>query len=160
MKIRPDVQMNSNVWDQCHEIHGIHDISYISYISYSLTLHKLPYVTLNSLMSQQCLHALVKHSPTSPGLPYCLTWILSYLLRSLWSQRLSNLPRGNALVANDMESEKELSQPPREQPVNSIENDGAINRETWKMMMDVVMAIYDYREEEYAWTLRYTMIAG
>lgn len=49
-----------------------------------------------------------------------------------------------------MESEKELSQPPREQPVNSIENDGAINRETWKMMMDVVMAIYDYREEEYA----------
>jgi chromatin structure-remodeling complex subunit RSC1/2 len=57
--------------------------------------------------------------------------------------------RGNALVANDMESEKELSQPPREQPVNSIENDGAITRETWKLMMDVVMAIYDYREEEY-----------
>lgn len=48
-----------------------------------------------------------------------------------------------------MESEKELSQPPREQPVNSIENDGAITRETWKLMMDVVMAIYDYREEEY-----------
>ncbi|CAG7997621.1 unnamed protein product [Penicillium nalgiovense] len=47
-----------------------------------------------------------------------------------------------------MESEKELSQPPREQPVNSIENDGAITRETWKLMMDVVMAIYDYREED------------
>lgn len=56
--------------------------------------------------------------------------------------------RGNARVANDMESEKELSQPPRERPVNSIENDGAITPELWKVMMDVVMAIYDYREEE------------
>ncbi|KAJ5555509.1 hypothetical protein N7535_007946 [Penicillium sp. DV-2018c] len=47
-----------------------------------------------------------------------------------------------------MESEKEQSQPPREQPVNSIENDSAITPELWKIMMDVVLAIYEYREED------------
>jgi hypothetical protein len=59
-----------------------------------------------------------------------------------------HLLHGNAFVANDMESEKEQSQPPREQPVNSIENDSAITPELWKIMMDVVLAIYEYREEE------------
>lgn len=40
------------------------------------------------------------------------------------------------------------SQPPREEPVNSIEQDGSISPELWKVMMNLVMAIYDYREEE------------
>ncbi|KAJ5335418.1 Bromodomain [Penicillium brevicompactum] len=46
-----------------------------------------------------------------------------------------------------MESEQG-SQPPREEPVNSIENDGSITPELWKVMMNLVMAIYDYREED------------
>jgi chromatin structure-remodeling complex subunit RSC1/2 len=47
-----------------------------------------------------------------------------------------------------MEPSEQESHPPREEPVNSIEDDGVITRELWKSMMDVVMAIYDYREDE------------
>lgn len=44
--------------------------------------------------------------------------------------------------------EPQGSEHPREEPVNSIENDGAITPELWKVMMDLVLAIYEYREEE------------
>jgi chromatin structure-remodeling complex subunit RSC1/2 len=47
-----------------------------------------------------------------------------------------------------MDSSEQGSQTPREEPVTSIENDGSITPELWKTMMDVVMAIYDYREDE------------
>jgi chromatin structure-remodeling complex subunit RSC1/2 len=43
-------------------------------------------------------------------------------------------------------SERDQSQQP-EEPVTSIEDD-AINDEQWKAMMDVTMAIYDFREPE------------
>lgn len=45
----------------------------------------------------------------------------------------------------------EQSQPPREEPVKSIEDDGkgaGVTNEQWKAMMAVVMAIYDFREAE------------
>lgn len=45
-------------------------------------------------------------------------------------------------------SEREQSQPQTEEPVTSIETDGAITDEQWKAMMDVTMAIYDFREPE------------
>jgi chromatin structure-remodeling complex subunit RSC1/2 len=44
-------------------------------------------------------------------------------------------------------SERDQSHQP-EEPVTSIEDDGAINDEQWKAMMDVTMAIYDFREPE------------
>lgn len=44
-------------------------------------------------------------------------------------------------------SERDHSQQP-EEPVTSIEDDGPINNEQWKAMMDVTMAIYDFREPE------------
>lgn len=44
-------------------------------------------------------------------------------------------------------SERDQSQRP-EEPVTSIEDDGAISNEQWKAMMDVTMAIYDFREPE------------
>lgn len=45
-------------------------------------------------------------------------------------------------------SEREQSQPRPEEPVTSIENDGAISDEQWAAMMDLTMAIYDFREPE------------
>lgn len=45
-------------------------------------------------------------------------------------------------------SEREQSQPQPEEPVTSIENDGAISDEQWQAMMDLTMAIYDFREPE------------
>ncbi|KAJ5114609.1 hypothetical protein NUU61_000368 [Penicillium alfredii] len=50
-----------------------------------------------------------------------------------------------------MEPSERDSQPPPEEPVNSIEDDGAggaITDAQWKAMMDVVMVIYDFREED------------
>ncbi|KAJ5692093.1 Bromodomain [Penicillium macrosclerotiorum] len=48
-----------------------------------------------------------------------------------------------------MESEeREMSQPQAEEPVDSIEDDGAISEDQWKSMMDVIMAIYDFREQD------------
>ncbi|KAJ5116479.1 hypothetical protein N7456_000827 [Penicillium angulare] len=44
--------------------------------------------------------------------------------------------------------EREQSQPQAEEPVTSIEGDGAINEDQWKAMMDVTMAIYDFREQD------------
>lgn len=53
----------------------------------------------------------------------------------------------HALAARVM-SEREQSQPRPEEPVTSIENDGAISDEQWAAMMDLTMAIYDFREPE------------
>lgn len=53
----------------------------------------------------------------------------------------------HALAARAM-SEQEKSQPGPEEPVTSIENDGAISDEQWAAMMDLIMAIYDFREPE------------
>jgi chromatin structure-remodeling complex subunit RSC1/2 len=47
-----------------------------------------------------------------------------------------------------MESDKERSPPQPEEPVNSIEDDSSVTEEQWKAMMDVTMAIYDFRESE------------
>lgn len=44
-------------------------------------------------------------------------------------------------------SDRDQSQQP-EEPVTSIEDDGSISEEQWKAMMDVTMAIYDFREPE------------
>ncbi|KAJ5667951.1 uncharacterized protein N7477_006521 [Penicillium maclennaniae] len=44
-------------------------------------------------------------------------------------------------------SDKDQSQQP-EEPVTSIEDDGSISDEQWKAMMDVTMAIYDFREPD------------
>lgn len=46
------------------------------------------------------------------------------------------------------ESEHSQPQPRPEEPVTSIEEDGAMADEKWKAMMDVTMAIYDFREPE------------
>ncbi len=52
-------------------------------------------------------------------------------------------------------SEPSQAQPTPEEPVQSIEGDGKgngvlsmVTDEQWKYMMDVVLAIYDIREEE------------
>ncbi|KAJ5726464.1 uncharacterized protein N7483_007821 [Penicillium malachiteum] len=44
--------------------------------------------------------------------------------------------------------EREQSQPQPEEPVTSIEEDSSISEGQWKAMMDVTMAIYDYREPD------------
>ncbi|KAJ5937458.1 RSC complex subunit (RSC1) [Penicillium verhagenii] len=46
--------------------------------------------------------------------------------------------------------EQEQSQPPvrPEEPVTSIEEDGVLTEDKWKAMMDVTMAIYDFREPD------------
>lgn len=50
---------------------------------------------------------------------------------------------------SSMESpEREKSAPQPEEPVNSIEDDGAITEDQWQGMGDMLMAIYDYREQE------------
>lgn len=46
------------------------------------------------------------------------------------------------------QAEREQSQPQPEEPVTSIEEDSAISEDQWKAMMDVTMAIYDFREPE------------
>lgn len=46
------------------------------------------------------------------------------------------------------QSDREQSQHQREKPVTSIENDSTVSEEQWKAMMDVIMAIYDFREPE------------
>lgn len=45
-------------------------------------------------------------------------------------------------------SDGEKSQPLPEDPVTSIENDSAVSEEQWKAMMDVTVAIYNFREPE------------
>lgn len=35
-----------------------------------------------------------------------------------------------------------------EEPLTSIENDGTITDDQWRAMMDVTLAIYDFREPE------------
>lgn len=45
-------------------------------------------------------------------------------------------------------SEKAQSPPRPEDPVTSIEDDGVISNDLWKGMMDVIMAIYNFREAE------------
>lgn len=47
-----------------------------------------------------------------------------------------------------MDSDREQSPHQPEEPVNSIENDSSVTEEQWKSMMDVTMAIYDFREAE------------
>ncbi|KAJ5306613.1 hypothetical protein N7508_005628 [Penicillium antarcticum] len=47
-----------------------------------------------------------------------------------------------------MDASEPESHPPREEPINSIEDDGVITRELWKSMMDVVISIYNYREDD------------
>lgn len=47
-----------------------------------------------------------------------------------------------------MESDKERSPHQPEEPVTSIENDSSVTDDQWKAMMDVTMAIYDFREPE------------
>jgi chromatin structure-remodeling complex subunit RSC1/2 len=50
---------------------------------------------------------------------------------------------------NSMElPEREKSAPQPEEPVNSIEDDGAITEDQWQGMGDMLMAIYDFREQE------------
>lgn len=44
--------------------------------------------------------------------------------------------------------EREKSAPQPEEPVNSIEDDGAITEDQWQGMGDMLMAIYDFREQE------------
>lgn len=81
-----------------------------------------------------------KHSPTFALLSFHLScWFASSDLihPSIFDLCGSTLP--------NMEPQ---GSPPREEPVNSIENDGAITPELWKVMMDLVLAIYEYREEE------------
>jgi chromatin structure-remodeling complex subunit RSC1/2 len=61
-------------------------------------------------------------------------------------------------VVHSMENESEPSQtqPAPEEPVKSIEDDGkgdssatsGVTDEQWRSMMDVVLAIYEFREEE------------
>lgn len=46
------------------------------------------------------------------------------------------------------EREQSQAQPRPEEPVTSIEEDGAMTDDKWKAMMDVTMAIYDFREPE------------
>ncbi|KAJ6153799.1 Bromodomain [Penicillium chermesinum] len=46
------------------------------------------------------------------------------------------------------QSDRGQSQPQPEDPVTSIENDGAVSEEQWRAMMDVIMAIYDFREPD------------
>lgn len=64
-----------------------------------------------------------------------------------------------AVFLHSMEKKSEPSQPQptREELVKSIEDDGkgdsaataeGVTDEQWRSMMDVVMAIYEYREEE------------
>jgi chromatin structure-remodeling complex subunit RSC1/2 len=57
----------------------------------------------------------------------------------------------------EKESEPSQVQPTPEEPVKSIEDDGkggsaataeGVTDQQWRSMMDVVMAIYDFREEE------------
>lgn len=45
-------------------------------------------------------------------------------------------------------SEREQPQPQPEEPVTSIEDDGAVTDEQWQAMMELTMAIYDFREPE------------
>ncbi|KAJ5965994.1 hypothetical protein N7481_012708 [Penicillium waksmanii] len=47
-----------------------------------------------------------------------------------------------------MESDKERSPHQPEEPVTSIENDSSVTDDQWKAMMDVTMAIYDFREPD------------
>ncbi|CEJ56816.1 hypothetical protein PMG11_05534 [Penicillium brasilianum] len=50
---------------------------------------------------------------------------------------------------SSMESpEREQSAPQPEEPVTSIEDDGAISEDQWQGMGDMLMAIYDYREQD------------
>ena len=44
--------------------------------------------------------------------------------------------------------EQERSPSQLEETIPSVENDGAVTDEQWKAMMDVTMAIYDFREAE------------
>lgn len=46
------------------------------------------------------------------------------------------------------QEERDQSQPRPEEPVTSIEADGTVTEDQWKAMMDVTMAIYDFREQE------------
>ncbi|KAJ5798199.1 Bromodomain [Penicillium pulvis] len=47
-----------------------------------------------------------------------------------------------------VEREQSQAQPRPEEPVTSIEEDGAMTDDKWKAMMDVTMAIYDFREPD------------
>lgn len=50
---------------------------------------------------------------------------------------------------SSMESpEREQSAPQPEEPVTSIEDDGAVTEDQWQGMGDMLMAIYDFREQE------------
>ncbi|CAG8241869.1 unnamed protein product [Penicillium salamii] len=72
-------------------------------------------------------------------------WTIPTLFAS--SGPIQFIPSFWGIFAVNMDSEHG-SQPPREEPVNSIEQDGSISPELWKVMMNLVMAIYDYREED------------
>ncbi|GAA5230761.1 hypothetical protein GCM10025794_32730 [Massilia kyonggiensis] len=68
------------------------------------------------------------------------------------------VPLSGRGVVNNMEkaSEPSQTQPAPEEPVKSIEDDGkgdssstgGVTDEQWRSMMDVVLAIYEFREEE------------
>ncbi|KAJ5377867.1 uncharacterized protein N7496_005276 [Penicillium cataractarum] len=50
---------------------------------------------------------------------------------------------------SSMESpEREQSAPQPEEPVTSIEDDGAVSEDQWQGMGDMLMAIYDFREQD------------
>lgn len=44
--------------------------------------------------------------------------------------------------------ERENSAPQPEEPVKSIEEDGAVTEDQWQGMGDMLMAIYEFREPE------------
>lgn len=65
------------------------------------------------------------------------------------SHLLERTPRATAVTMSSMESpEREKSVPQPEEPVNSIEDDGAVSEDQWQGMGDMLMAIYDFREPE------------
>lgn len=77
--------------------------------------------------------------------------------QSLQSLRWRHLARG-VLVINMGNAEQSRDQPATEKPVESVEGDGkgegantadaGVTDTQWRSMMDVLLAIYDYREEE------------